>query len=107
MKTYVVTPHLNRLDETVQMWDHNICFMQNQEKLSLIITKYSLLSRDPISGQFASFRDFLVLGSSKLRRAELFCLKLYPFTLRVYPFPALRCVEKRGKVAELPPLKMH
>ena len=25
---YVVTPHLNRLDETVQMRGHNICFMQ-------------------------------------------------------------------------------
>ena len=24
--TYVVTPHLNRLDETVQMRDHNIWF---------------------------------------------------------------------------------
>ena len=26
IKTYVVTPHLNRLDETVQMRGHNICF---------------------------------------------------------------------------------
>ena len=26
IKTYVVTPHLNRLDETVQMTDHNILF---------------------------------------------------------------------------------
>ena len=25
-KSYVVTPHLNRLDETVQMRGHNICF---------------------------------------------------------------------------------
>ena len=25
-KTYVVIPHLNRLDETVQMMGHNICF---------------------------------------------------------------------------------
>ena len=25
-KTYVVTPHLNRLKETVQMRGHNICF---------------------------------------------------------------------------------
>ena len=23
---YVVTPHLNRLDETVQSRDHNMCF---------------------------------------------------------------------------------
>ena len=27
-KPYDVTPHLNRLDETVQMRGHNICFMQ-------------------------------------------------------------------------------
>ena len=26
IKTYVVTPHLNRLDETVQMRGHNIRF---------------------------------------------------------------------------------
>ena len=26
VKTYVVTPHLNRLDETVQMRGHNIGF---------------------------------------------------------------------------------
>ena len=26
IKTYVVTPHLNRLDETVQMRGHNITF---------------------------------------------------------------------------------
>ena len=26
IKTYVVTPHLNRLDETVQMRGHNIWF---------------------------------------------------------------------------------
>ena len=44
-KPYVVTSHLNSLDETVQMRGHNMFFMQNQQKLSLIITKYSLLSR--------------------------------------------------------------
>ena len=27
LKPYVVTPHLNRLDETVQMRGHNIYFM--------------------------------------------------------------------------------
>ena len=26
MKTYVVTPHLNRLDKTVLMMGHKICF---------------------------------------------------------------------------------
>ena len=44
LKPYVVTPHLNHL-EMVQMRGHNICFMQNSEKLSPIIIKYSLLSR--------------------------------------------------------------
>ena len=29
MKKYVVTPYLNRLDETVQIRGHNISFMQN------------------------------------------------------------------------------
>ena len=29
LKPYVVTPHLNCLDEMVQMRGHNICFMQN------------------------------------------------------------------------------
>ena len=29
LKPYVVTPHLNRLDETVQMRGHNCVFMQN------------------------------------------------------------------------------
>ena len=40
MKTYVVTPHLNRLDETVQMMGHKICFC---EEMWLIILKLSLL----------------------------------------------------------------
>ena len=42
IKTYVVTPHLNRLNETVQMRGHNICF---RSKIRKIIIKYSLLSR--------------------------------------------------------------
>ena len=29
LKPYVVTPHLNRHDETVQMRGHKICLMQN------------------------------------------------------------------------------
>ena len=40
-----MTPHLNRLVETVQMRGHNICFKVELTKISLIITKYSLLSR--------------------------------------------------------------
>ena len=40
--TYIVTPHLNRLNETVQMRGHNICFRSKTRK---IIIKYSLLSR--------------------------------------------------------------
>ena len=45
LKPYVVTPHLNCLIEMVQKRGHNIFFNQNLPKLSLIIAKYSLLSR--------------------------------------------------------------
>ena len=45
LKPYVVTPHLNRLDETVQMRGHNIGFYAELKKMSLIIIKYSRLSR--------------------------------------------------------------
>ena len=45
MKPYVLTPHLNCFIEMVQMRGHNICFMQNKQKLSHIITKYPLLPR--------------------------------------------------------------
>ena len=41
-KTYVVTPHLNRLNELVQMRGHKIWFRRELRK---IIIKYSLLSR--------------------------------------------------------------
>ena len=37
LKLYVVTPHLNRLVETVQIRGHNICF---NEELTKIIPKY-------------------------------------------------------------------
>ena len=40
-----MTPHLNRLDETVQMRGQSICFYAEFTKLSLIILKYSFLSR--------------------------------------------------------------
>ena len=40
MKAYVVTPHLNCLDEKVLIMDHKICF---NGKLWLIISKLSLL----------------------------------------------------------------
>ena len=40
MKTYVVTPHSNRLDETVLIMGHKICF---HEEIWLIISKLSLL----------------------------------------------------------------
>ena len=43
-KPYVVTLHLNLLVETVMMRGHSICLCAEQ-KLSLIITKNSLLSR--------------------------------------------------------------
>ena len=37
MKTYVVTPHKNRLDETVLMMGHKICFYG---EIWLIIPKF-------------------------------------------------------------------
>ena len=40
-----MTPHLNRRIETVQMRGHNICFYAELQELSVIIIKYSLLSR--------------------------------------------------------------
>ena len=40
MKTYVVTPHLNRLDEMVLMMGHKICFYG---EIWIIIPKLSLL----------------------------------------------------------------
>ena len=42
IKTRVVTPHLNSLNETVQMMVHNLRF---HAELTKIIIKYSLLSR--------------------------------------------------------------
>ena len=42
IKTYVVSPHLNRLDETVQMRGHNIWIWWEIKK---IIIRYSFLSR--------------------------------------------------------------
>ena len=45
IETIPFAPHLNRLDETDQMECHNIYFLQNYQKLSLIIIKYSHLSR--------------------------------------------------------------
>ena len=44
LKPYVVSPHLNRLVEPVQIRGNNICFMENSQKLSLIIIKYTLIS---------------------------------------------------------------
>ena len=39
MKTYVVTPHLNRLNEMVLLMGHNLCF----KEYGKIIPKLSLL----------------------------------------------------------------
>ena len=33
LKLYVMTPHLNHLDETVQMRDHNMCFYAELTKI--------------------------------------------------------------------------
>ena len=50
LKPYVVTPHLNRLIETVQMMGHNICFYT---ELTKIISNYHqilpLISMDTLS----------------------------------------------------------
>ena len=45
LKPYVVTCHLNCLVETGQMRGHNIYVYEVYTKISVIITKYSLLSR--------------------------------------------------------------
>lgn len=37
LEPYVVTPHLKRLDETVQVRDHNICFNAELTKQFSII----------------------------------------------------------------------
>ena len=42
IKPFAVTPHPNRVDETIQMRGHNIRFRREIRK---IIIKYSLLSR--------------------------------------------------------------
>ena len=43
--SYVVTPHKNRLVETVLMKGHNICFMEKFGKLPLNYPYYPFLSR--------------------------------------------------------------
>ena len=40
LKSYIVTPHLNRLNKTVQMRGHNICFYP---ELTKIIPNYQIL----------------------------------------------------------------
>ena len=47
IKTYIVTPHQNRLSETVLMRGHNICFRQEIRKIifelsGALINYYSL-----------------------------------------------------------------
>ena len=49
-QNHMLCPHLNRLNETVQIRGHNICFHAELTKLSLIIAKYSLLSIAPEPG---------------------------------------------------------
>ena len=39
-KTYVMIPHLNRLDKTVQMKGHNICFYAEMTKIIPVIIEY-------------------------------------------------------------------
>ena len=52
LKPYDVTPHLNHLDETVQMRGHNICF--NAEVAKIIPNYHQLLPLIWSCGQFSS-----------------------------------------------------
>ena len=45
IKPYAVTPHLNHLDKTISLGDVTTYMYTDCIKLSLIITKYFLLSR--------------------------------------------------------------
>ena len=49
IKIYVVTPHLNRLDETVQMRGHNICLRLEIRKIN-----FELCSVPHLSGALES-----------------------------------------------------
>ena len=53
LKLYVVTPHLSRLNETVQIRGHNIWFRWEIRK---IIVKNSILSRPLIKALFTHFK---------------------------------------------------
>ena len=69
-KPHVVTPQLNLLIKAVQMSGHNIGFIQNEQKLPLIIIKYSLLSRThgPVVQSIVSLTSSL---RSQLLRSQL------------------------------------
>ena len=54
-KPYVVTPHLNGLDETVQMRGHNICFYAELTKI------------------IPSYHQILPLFSRALSNTDSFC----------------------------------
>ena len=41
LKPYIVTPHLNRRNETVQMRNHNVCFYAELTKI--ILNYYGIL----------------------------------------------------------------
>ena len=51
IETYVVTPHLNCLNETVQMRITTYSFNEEYENYPSIIIKYSLIYRAMSSGQ--------------------------------------------------------
>ena len=54
-KPYDVTPHLNRLNETVQMRGHNICFYA---KLTEIIPNYHQITPSYLELCWSSFKSF-------------------------------------------------
>ena len=52
IKTYVVTPHLNHLMETILMWCHNVCFFQEIRKIIFELSSIPLLSDALLSSKF-------------------------------------------------------
>ena len=62
-KPYIVTPHLNRLDGTVQMRVENICFMQS--KTRAVTRQHS--SPEPV----LAHHEHKVLNSKSIRKVML------------------------------------
>ena len=77
MLTYVVTPHQNRLDETVVMMGHKICFYG---ELWLLIPKLSLLplliwSTDHIY-QMVPKSSIFMIGVASSKNTRFLCVSV-------------------------------